>query len=657
MYCKHCGKEIADDSKFCQHCGAIQELDSTSMHEDEKVANKQNSEVSYSSYIWRRILGSAIDKLIILLLCLGITIIISCFDYGFGGKLGIFGGLFQMTKDSVYSAAIGHVMSFYPSDSISLHQLEIDNRFQFLIWLELKIVFLFILINILYYGICEKVISSSIGKSIMNLRLVSVSNSTIEKLTLSKVLYRVLCFFLLISGIIGLRWLLGFNYYIAVVLFFLIMDLPVLFKRASLLDILTKTKLILFIKDKSKKEVKTHTGYVEKQVVEDSNKVNRKDCKFGIGIFLILIFLISLHVYYSVSYANYKIHYTVGQHNYNPIYNVEERFAGCGYHLSKYEESRVVKKLLNSSNILGSHISTLGFQDKVVDYSTWYQYQCYISTYDISNIIPIIGNVDKIYEECLSQIAQRTQAKEILLEDSNIKAITWYEKGVVSIKYFGICTNERLYIIETISERNLDYRSNWLLSLFDFSYYPNYVYYVNSLSILVCLIGIFCILFFVVNIRKFKSMTIKNRYAYSLFVLSLLSIIINIILACIISYMLEEILFDLAIWSIIILVGAEATAIISSLLLSVFYYRKSKIKWEEYYLVPSVLKNYFFHSLKNDKERKCFYKLVCYPLMILSLLPCGIYIALIFSIPLLMVLFYNKWCNWASASKINLHEE
>ena len=24
MFCKHCGKEIADDSKFCQHCGGIQ---------------------------------------------------------------------------------------------------------------------------------------------------------------------------------------------------------------------------------------------------------------------------------------------------------------------------------------------------------------------------------------------------------------------------------------------------------------------------------------------------------------------------------------------------------------------------------------------------------------------------------------------------------
>ena len=24
MYCKHCGREIADDSKFCQHCGGKQ---------------------------------------------------------------------------------------------------------------------------------------------------------------------------------------------------------------------------------------------------------------------------------------------------------------------------------------------------------------------------------------------------------------------------------------------------------------------------------------------------------------------------------------------------------------------------------------------------------------------------------------------------------
>ena len=25
MYCKHCGREIADDSRFCQHCGKPQD--------------------------------------------------------------------------------------------------------------------------------------------------------------------------------------------------------------------------------------------------------------------------------------------------------------------------------------------------------------------------------------------------------------------------------------------------------------------------------------------------------------------------------------------------------------------------------------------------------------------------------------------------------
>ena len=27
MYCKHCGREIADDSKFCRHCGGSQTIE------------------------------------------------------------------------------------------------------------------------------------------------------------------------------------------------------------------------------------------------------------------------------------------------------------------------------------------------------------------------------------------------------------------------------------------------------------------------------------------------------------------------------------------------------------------------------------------------------------------------------------------------------
>lgn len=47
MYCKHCGKEIADDSKFCQHCGGNQEtVNSTSKVDSEKSAEtKKESKV------------------------------------------------------------------------------------------------------------------------------------------------------------------------------------------------------------------------------------------------------------------------------------------------------------------------------------------------------------------------------------------------------------------------------------------------------------------------------------------------------------------------------------------------------------------------------------------------------------------------------------
>ena len=46
MFCKHCGKEIADDSKFCQHCGGKQDtsitLEATNNTESERgeVVNK-----------------------------------------------------------------------------------------------------------------------------------------------------------------------------------------------------------------------------------------------------------------------------------------------------------------------------------------------------------------------------------------------------------------------------------------------------------------------------------------------------------------------------------------------------------------------------------------------------------------------------------------
>lgn len=570
MYCKHCGKEIADDSKFCSSCGASQEL--SSVLEEQKI-NDQSIKASNGIYIVRRLIGSIIDKAIILFISLVIILIITSFDYSFSGELGLFSAFFHMTKDSVYSAAIGHVMSFYPDDYMSQHQLEIDNRFQYLIWVELKIAYMFIMINILYYAICEKMISSSLGKSFMNLRLISVPNSNIGKLSLAKVLFRALCFFIIMSGIIGLRWIMGFNYFIAITLFFLIMDLPVLFKRASLLDILTQTKLIFYNKNKSKLEEKTHMDFAERHVVEHPYNVNGKGYIYNIVTFLILIFLIFLNVNYSYLYASFR-HYNESL-SYKPLYNSTERFAGHGYYLSVYDEPSDIKEIVGPDNLLGNYISTLGFRDgQRNEYGNiLYYFQCTISTYDISDFMTIFGNNENKYEKCYSLLAQRTQAKEGKITD-DIKVLTWYGKGNVTAKYMGVCANDRLYIIKAESGENLEYRSKWLFDLFDFTYYPKVKYYQSSLIIVTVLIVICCVLFFAVNSYRLRAMPIINRYAYSLFLASLLSIAINIVIASVISYILEKILFED--WSMIILIGAEATAILSSLCLSVFYLGNQK---------------------------------------------------------------------------------
>lgn len=41
MYCRKCGKEITDESKYCQFCGALQETDETTRAETVKKSTEQ----------------------------------------------------------------------------------------------------------------------------------------------------------------------------------------------------------------------------------------------------------------------------------------------------------------------------------------------------------------------------------------------------------------------------------------------------------------------------------------------------------------------------------------------------------------------------------------------------------------------------------------
>lgn len=45
MYCKHCGKQIADDSKFCQYCGGKQDDASTPTNQETKPEESKEEKV------------------------------------------------------------------------------------------------------------------------------------------------------------------------------------------------------------------------------------------------------------------------------------------------------------------------------------------------------------------------------------------------------------------------------------------------------------------------------------------------------------------------------------------------------------------------------------------------------------------------------------
>lgn len=48
MYCKHCGKQIADDSVFCQHCGESQ----TKEEPIKNVVPKRKIELTNKGKVW-----------------------------------------------------------------------------------------------------------------------------------------------------------------------------------------------------------------------------------------------------------------------------------------------------------------------------------------------------------------------------------------------------------------------------------------------------------------------------------------------------------------------------------------------------------------------------------------------------------------------------
>ena len=748
MYCRNCGKEIPNDSKFCQHCGTKQEVEFVQVINKDEFTKRENekgthcepvkeeildvqptnhtnetNKVSNFVYLGRRLVGTMIDKIIILVICLVAIFIIGGINYEFFGDLGTFSALFHMTTESVYNSAIGHVMINYPGELMSQHQVEIDEHFNYLLILELKIVSIFALINIVYYGLCELFFSSSIGKLFWRLKLVNYPYDTLERLSFSKVFSRTLCFMILFGGIIGLRWVVGFNYFIGIILFFLILDLPVFFIQQSLLDIITKTKLV-YGEDISGKnnisEEKAQESKCVKQLDCTKKSLNRKSVILSIFLFVSLIlthFILSyfFNDYYNDSNYNYQNNTYKETNSKNYKRQEYEKMTWKEYSKEQFASSVLYKNTASTNNKWkdpscgplpkGRLISTLeregsdsyyignktvtrfyydkvpkfetidygyglkrqylaGYVDKKVYYQSeepiykYYTYTNSISTYKIRTLASIFPDTDWFYEDFYMDLEKELKSKRINFTYKSIKnkkAIEYY--GSDGLKRVITCANGNAYLLETKSRYTigLDKQSDISFSSISFNHYniingPRNIYILISIILICSLMTILCIVY------PKKNKRISNRYALSLFSIGILSVILNLIISLLQTYgNLNNQYASPS--SVFVLAGSLLTATLIAVPLCVFYYNKSRLKWEKAYIVPSFLKRTQFDKIKKETGKNTYIVFICYPLMALSLLPLGIYVVFLYSIPAILiisiVIWINKWQHWVKESKMS----
>lgn len=131
---------------------------------------------------------------------------------------------------------------------------------------DLTITFSFILLNILYYLLCEIILSASFGKALLGGKLV---DNFCDKINSSDAFKRAAIGALMMSLSVGLRFLLDSNYIITIVLFFLILDIPIFIRRRSLIDILSK---VTYADDLSNTHKVNETN--EKLLVENVEELN-----------------------------------------------------------------------------------------------------------------------------------------------------------------------------------------------------------------------------------------------------------------------------------------------------------------------------------------------------------------------------------------------
>ncbi len=203
-----------------------------------------------SMSLFRRLLGSVIDKVLILIIFVVAFTIIngeSTATYRLGTYYSIGtnspSSYEFITLNSLLVIDNGWSLKYFKeSEDDILLKYKDEDIVGMVRSFDLTITFAFIFLNILYYLLSEIFLAASVGKRIMGGQ---IRDDLLEdRINTSDAFKRAIIGGVLMAFAVGLRFLLDINYIIVIIAFFLIIDIFVIFKRKSLIDILSKVTYV-----------------------------------------------------------------------------------------------------------------------------------------------------------------------------------------------------------------------------------------------------------------------------------------------------------------------------------------------------------------------------------------------------------------------------
>lgn len=237
-------KVVSEDTDIKEESGSDTDVLQQEVQPQNEASLAETEEEVKKMPLLTRFVGSIIDKIFILIIfVVGFTAIS---PYGAPGKMGKYIGLSNTPLD-LYEYIDKSQMNSYGTyyEGVSrgyqdLARLESNPpHIGSTLELDMSITFTFILLNLLFYIIFESILSASPGKRMLG---GVILDSADDKISFGKALTRGLCGGALMAGTYFLLHLQGgLTNTVVVVVFFLLLDLPVLFTKKSLLDLCTRT--------------------------------------------------------------------------------------------------------------------------------------------------------------------------------------------------------------------------------------------------------------------------------------------------------------------------------------------------------------------------------------------------------------------------------